>query len=49
LGDRSVPDRCHWKRGRNGEPLFRGRSARPVLVAGSHLQPAAPVLRRAAE
>jgi hypothetical protein len=49
LGDRSVPDRCHWKRGRNGEPLFRGRSARPVLAAGSHLQPAAPVLRRAAE
>ena len=49
LGDRSVPDRCHWKRGRHGEPLFRGRSARPVLAAGSHLQPAAPLLRRAAE
>jgi hypothetical protein len=49
LGDRSVPDRCHWKRGRHGEPLFRGRSARPVLAAGSDVQPAAPLLRRAAE
>ena len=49
MGDRSVPDRCHGERGRLAEPLFRGRPARPVLAAGSHLQPAAPVLRRAAE
>jgi hypothetical protein len=49
LGDWTVPDR-HQRQCRRpaSEPVLRGRPARPVLAAGSHLQPSAPVFRRPA-
>jgi hypothetical protein len=49
LGDRPVPDRHERRHRPAGQPLPRGRPARPVLAAGSDLQPPAAFLRLSPE
>jgi hypothetical protein len=47
LGDWTLPHRHHRQPGRSAsQPVYGGRPARPLLVAGPHLQPSASLLCR---